>query len=254
MLRNGYVLLYRKLLKELLFIMKPFIDVHSHILPGVEDIGCASKEEALAMLKLYEDAGVEAVVCTPHFGIHGIRGANVSEAFSWIQSVDSPVKRYLGQQVLLTRYTLQDARRGIAKTMAGSNQILVDYEEGVFYSASADILDGMKMLAESEYIPILAQPEKYPGLQQYPDICRQIVDAGARLQINVGNVFCDNVKICDTVRFLLENRLVSYVGSNAHNPEEMKQMDDGLKWIYDHCPQEYADAVVHDNAVRIING
>ena len=69
----------------------------------------------------------------------------------------------------------------------------------VFYSASADILEGMKTLAESEYVPVLAQPEKYPSLQEYLDICRQIVDTGARLQINVSNVFSDNLKIRDTV-------------------------------------------------------
>ena len=113
--------------------MKQLIDIHSHILPGVEDIGCPTKREARAMLKVYESMNAEAVICTPHFGVHGVKGANVAASFGWIQEIKSPVKRYLGQQILLTRFTLQDARRGIAKTLADSDRRFVDYELGICY-------------------------------------------------------------------------------------------------------------------------
>ena len=232
--------------------MKQLIDIHSHILPGVEEVGCPTKEEALAMLKTYEAMNAEAVICTPHFGIHGVKGANVAESFQWIQSINSPVKLYLGQQILLTRFTLKDARRGIAKPLANSNRLFVDYELGVCYSAAVDIIDGMKELAKSEYQPILVQPEKYPGLQQYPEICREIVNAGAQLQVNLRNVFSENPEVQRTAKYLLDNRLAAFVGSNAHNTEELALVKDGISWVYDHCPEDYADAIVHDNAYGII--
>ena len=232
--------------------MKQLIDIHSHILPGVEDVGCPTKKEARAMLKAYEALNAEAVICTPHFGIHGVKGANVAESYQWIQTINSPVKRYLGQQILLTRFTLQDARRGIAKTLADSDRLFVDYELGVCYSAAVDIIDGMRELAKSEYKPILVQPEKYPGLQQYPELCCEIVNAGAQLQVNLRNIFSDNPDIRRTAQFLIDNRLAAFAGSNAHNAEELALMKDGIRWIYDHCPEKYADAIIHDHAAAII--
>lgn len=231
--------------------MKQLIDIHSHILPGVEDVGCPTKKEARAMLKAYEALNAEAVICTPHFGIHGVKGANVAESYQWIQTINSPVKRYLGQQILLTRFTLQDARRGIAKTLADSDRLFVDYELGVCYSAAVDIIDGMKELAKSEYKPILVQPEKYPGLQQYPELCCEIVNAGAQLQVNLRNIFSDNPDIRRTAQFLIDNRLAAFAGSNAHNTEELALVKDGIRWIYDHCPEKYADAIIHDHAAAI---
>lgn len=231
--------------------MKPIIDIHSHILPGVDD-GCPDREQALAMLRMYEEQGAEAVICTPHFGICARKGADVEGAFEWLCSVESPVKRYLGNEILLTRYTLQDTRRGIAHRIAGSDRILIEFDE---YADPEDIAEGMRWAGDSEYRPILAHAERYRLLRKKPELWHRIAENGAAIQINAYSICEDsNPDTVKAARYLLENRLVSFIGSDAHGADKRPpRLQTGVQWIYDHCPEEYADAVVHDNAWKLLN-
>ena len=235
--------------------MKPMIDIHSHILPGVDD-GCPDREQALAMLRMYEEQGAEAVICTPHFGICARKGADVEGAFRWLCSLESPVKLYIGNEILLTRYTLQDVRRGIARRMAGSDRILIEFDEWSRYSATQEeITEGLRWAGDSEFRPILAHAERYKCLRENPELYRRIAESGAEIQINAYSI-CEetNPDTVSAARFLLENRLVSYIGSDAHGETRRPpRLQKGVQWIYDHCPEEYADAVVHDNAWRLLN-
>ena len=234
--------------------MKKIIDIHSHILPAVDD-GCPSQQEALAMLKMYEAQDAEAVVCTPHFGDCGKKGADVEGAFAWLRSVESPVKLFLGNEILLTRDSLQDVRRGIARRIAGSDRILIEFEEWGYHFAGLDeIMDGLKFAADSEFIPILAHAERYNCLQNNPEMYYRIRKLGAEIQINAWSV-CEEQKesTMAAVRFLLANQLAGYLGSDAHGEHHRPpKLAKGVKWIYDHCPEMYADAVVHDNAAKIL--
>ena len=230
--------------------MKKIIDIHSHILPAVDD-GCQDREEALAMLRMYEEQGAEAIVCTPHFGICARKGADVDGAFAWLSFLESPVKRYLGNEILLTRYTLQDTRRGIARRMAGSDRILIEFDET---EAAGRILDDVRWTADSEFVPILAHAERYRMLQGNPEIYRQIAALGAEIQINAYSI-CEEQRegTRAAARYLLEHRLVSYLGSDAHGAERRPpRLAAGVQWIYDRCPEDYADTVVHDNAARLL--
>ena len=236
--------------------MKPVIDIHSHILPRVDD-GCPGKEQALAMLRMYEEQGAEAVICTPHFGSCALQGADVDGAFAWlVGAAESPVKLFLGNEILLTRYTLEDTRRGIARRLAGSDRILIEFDEwGEFnHTCAEDILDGLKWAGESEFVPVLAHAERYRCLHEDPDTFFRIAESGAELQINAYDV-CENSDpaVINTTRFLLENQLVKYLGSDAHGATRRPpRLTRGVEWIYENCPEAYADAVVHDNAANLI--
>ena len=235
--------------------MKPVIDIHSHILPRVDD-GCPNREEALAMLRMYEEQGAEAVVCTPHFGPCARQGADTEGAFAWLSSAETSVKLYQGNEILLTRYTLQDTRRGIARPLAGSGRLLIEFDEwGEFTRTGAEeIVEGLRQLGDSEFIPVLAHAERYGCLQKAPDLFFRIAENGAELQINAYDV-CENSspETVKTTRFLLENRLAKYLGSDAHGAKRRPpRLAAGVAWIYANCPEEYADAVVHDNAAELL--
>lgn len=234
--------------------MKKIIDIHSHMLPGVDD-GCKTKEEARKMLKMYEDQNVETVICTPHFGPCGIPDADVNDAFRWLRSTSKNVNLYLGNEILISSTTLRDVRSGKAHRLNGSKWILIEFEEWGAYSAGADeILAAMQWIAKSEYNIILAHPERYKNLQLNHEIYRKIAKAGVKLQINAYDI-CQNTnrETVEAARFLLDNRLVSFIGSDAHGAEKRSpELAKGVEWIYEHCPEDYADVIVHDNAAKII--
>lgn len=234
--------------------VKSIIDIHSHMLPAVDD-GCGSREEALAMLRIYEAQNVEAVICTPHYG--QFSGANVEKAYQWLKSASAGtnLRVYLGNEILYTGSVLRDIRSGKARRLAGTDWILVEFEEWDRFSTPAEeILEGMRKLSESEFRPILAHPERYASLQNHPEYCRPITELGVKLQINAYDIRKNvNTNTRNLTRKLLEDQLVSFVGSDAHGAvRRAPDLLDGVQWIYDHCPEDYADAIVHDNAEEII--
>jgi tyrosine-protein phosphatase YwqE len=74
------------------------------------------------------------------------------------------------------------------------------------------------------------------------------------LQINAYDVYENsNPLTVKTTQYLLNNKLVSFIGSDAHGAKRRSPaLSAGVKWIYDHCPEAYSDAIVHDNAAKII--
>lgn len=236
--------------------MKPIIDIHSHILPGVDD-GCQSKLEALAMLSMYEEQNVEAVICTPHFGPCAIPGADVEGAYKWLCSKSSSVKLYLGCEALVGSFTPELDIGGPhgPRQMAGTRVILLEFDEWGSVHTDADHIVFMISGFEHFCCPvILAHAERYRSLQENPKAYRDILRTGARLQINAYDVYDTQTEVTKiTTRWLLENRMVSFIGSDAHGAAKRKPvLKNGVQWIYDNCPEDYADAIVHDNAAELI--
>lgn len=224
--------------------VKPFIDIHSHILPG-EDDGCPNKDEALAMLRMYEDQGAKAVICTPQLDKNS-KTNDINRMFEWLCSVESAVKLYMGKEVRLPYCSLRDLRQ-----LAGSDRILIELDE---HTEASEIKKIVCKVADSGYVPVLANAERYQYLRNDLDLYYEIMREGAEFQIDVNDLREDvDERILETTRYLLEKRLANYIGSDAHGEFYMPPwFVDGVKWIYDHCPEEYADAVVHDNAAKLI--
>ena len=235
--------------------MKSIIDIHSHILPCVDD-GCGSKEEAIKMLKMYEAQGVEAVICTPHHGPCGTTKQDVNEAFEWMLTTDTNVKLFLGNEIYYTPFTLDNVRDGYANTLSGSNHILVEFDEWYYYTPAVYILRELEKMAKSEFKVILAHPERYTDLRKTLRNYKDITDMGVELQINAYDLAeSDNIITRYVTRYIVENQLASYIGSDAHGARRRApSIKKGAEWIYANCPTEYADAIVHDNAKKIIGG
>lgn len=111
----------------------------------------------------------------------------------------------------------------------------------------------MEQISATEFTPILAHPERYDHLLSNPDVCTKLVDLGVQLQINAYDI-CENKRnaVRSFTQRLLEEKLVSYIGSDCHGYRRPPALQAGVAWIYEHCPKDYADAVVHDNAIKII--
>lgn len=236
--------------------MKHVIDIHSHMLPGVDD-GCKNWKEAAQMLYQYKRENAEAVFCTPHFGICGIPGANTAERFKALKGInDLGFSLHLGNEILWSETTPADLDSGRARTLAGTDHALIEFEEWAYHTAANDILDGLLQAKAAGYQPILAHPERYLSLQSDHEFCRKIAKSGIKMQINAYDIAENsNPRCVSLTRFLLREHLVDYLGSDAHGAARRQpRLQEGVRWIYENCPVDYADAVVHDNAQKLIQG
>ena len=193
------------------------IDIHNHILYGVDD-GSKDLEMSLAMLKEEMDNGVSLIYLTPHQNKNTLTGTILRDRY---QSFLSEVKEKgidmdirLGAEIYYYPGLKQDLISGKALTMDDSKYVLVEFSTRTETNISEIIYE----LSVAGYKPIVAHIERYPYLKKsdYFDI----KDAGALIQINAGSF--SHFSMRGIIKYLLKNDLVDYVASDAHDPIKRK--------------------------------
>ena len=112
----------------------------------------------------------------------------------------------------------------------------------------------VQALLDNGWKPIIAHMERYKYLQGFPEFVDQFRKMGCLIQINAYSVVEEtNAAIRQWARQLLEQRQVDFLGTDAHRtyhrPPSAKT---GLRWLYENCEKDYADAVTYGNAQRLL--
>lgn len=185
-------------------------DVHSHILPGVDD-GAASDEEAKALFAQYAQSGVDGVVCTPHQNRELRRGAQLREAFERLcEWAPKSMNLYLGAEIYAYEGMLDDLRSGELLTLGESNYVLVEFS---VHGGMMNIPDVVYELSVGGYTPVVAHVERYGYLTRRD--YEEIKDSGGLLQINA-RAF-EHRSLAKLVKYLLKNNLLDFVASDCHD-------------------------------------
>lgn len=174
-----------------------FIDLHSHLVPGVDD-GVESVQEALDSLAALADEGAEGVVTTPHLFVPHIAGsADLQQAldrhrraFARVvhaveQDLDLPWLA-LGQEILAPDATA--ARRALALQGIGlGNERYVLVEFG--FALRGRPLDVIDAFLHAGRVPVVAHAERYffDSVASGLEAAHAWHERGARLQINAGS-------------------------------------------------------------------
>lgn len=233
-----------------------FIDIHTHILYGVDD-GAQSIATAVEMLKNAVASDVSAVVLTPHCNHPAVYRDNyltddLTERFQRlkIESENIPIKIYLGAEAHVTENLPELLDMGVIPTLAGSRYLLTEFNEMV----QKDYCD--KMLGEiisRGYVPLIAHPERYQAVCENPKIVADWLDMGCHTQLTSGSItgaFGKTAK--KTSDFLLKNDLVCCVASDAHGTKTRTNLlTDVYSYLSLYYGKQYAAVIMHDNPQRI---
>ena len=168
-----------------------FFDIHSHILPAVDD-GAKNLNEALKILKLMQKQGITDVIATPHFypSEHNFEEFSffTNKAFDELSKTSESRKLpkiYKGCELLyfkgiglsdeLNRFCLND-----------SNYLLLELTDNVINTSLFD--DLLKIKNNSNIIPIIAHAERYFGAKKYRKFIKFLKSNNIPLQINADSV------------------------------------------------------------------
>ena len=206
-----------------------FLDVHSHILPNVDD-GAKDMETSVKLLEMLKEQGVTDVIATPHF--YPIEDS-IEEFVEIVDTAYNNLKQETLGKELPNVYLGCELRyfNGIGKSAAikqfvisGTNYLLLELPYGVPITKLVlqDIID----ISERQGLtPILAHIERYSKVKGYKKLLKLIIDGYALAHINAGGVLSkEEAKTCVK---LIKGGFVSYLASDTHSvhnrPPQIKQ-------------------------------
>jgi protein-tyrosine phosphatase len=226
------------------------IDIHTHILPGVDD-GSPTLETSIEMIKQEIMDGVKSIILTPHVQSR-VQKVDLSEHQEVFETLKAEVLRqglnidlYLGAEIFYRSHLDPDYQK---MSLASSKYLLVEFSPMI----ETPIEDIIYDISRSGFIPIVAHVERYQYLK-FEDYYK-IKNSGALLQMNASAILGleKNIKK-GLVQKLLKAKLIDFVATDTHHPEKrppnLKLCYELLKKSYD---ESYLNRIFYLNQLKII--
>ena len=204
-----------------------FVDIHCHILPGIDD-GPRDWDEALAMARLAAEHGTSTIIATPHQlgSFSNNRGdairTLVTELQQRLDSAAIPLRALSGGEVRIEPGLAEGLARGELLTLGDHRRhVLIELPHELYLPIETILAD----LARKKLVGILAHPERNQGLLRRPELLAPLVDAGCLTQVTASSLcgtFGPDAK--ELAIWLLENGLVHVVASDGHGPRSRRPL------------------------------
>ena len=164
------------------------IDLHSHILPGIDD-GSKSLEMSLAMARIAVDDGITIMACTPHIypGLYMNDKAGITAARDALQtSLDGhgiALKLTTGADVHLVPGLLEGLRAGTVPSLNNTRYVLLEPSHHV---APPRFAESVFQLVSAGYVPVITHPERLTWIEDHFQVFVDLTRQGAWMQVTAG--------------------------------------------------------------------
>ena len=236
------------------------IDIHSHILPGIDD-GSPDMEQSLAMAALAVEGGTHHLVATPHSNQVGrfenyASDGHLDRLFRIfrreLDRAEIPLTVSLGMEIFASDDLYEKIRDHRLISLNGSRYYLVEFH---FDEDPLIIRRYLSSVFRAGGVPLIAHPERYFCVQDTPALIYDWLQDGCLAQINKGSLFGrfgrDAMRTANTLLF---NGLVSCIGSDAHSPyRRTTHMRDTELYLQEHLGPDITRLITEENPARILN-
>ena len=236
--------------------MEKIIDMHCHILPGIDD-GSKDWDETKEMLRIAYEEGTRLIVTTPHH--HKKRGMCTPAEYKdrllgirkVIEEMGIKMKIVPGMEVNYDYDVLEKLQKKQLQTMGNSNYVLIEFSPSDDFSYIQQALQQVQMLG---YYPILAHVERYNCLVGEVDDVAYLVDMGVYIQVNAGSIIGNSGRtIKKFIKELMEEELVHFVGTDAHScRSRAPKIQESARYVEKKFGEEYAVEIFRNNGMKVI--
>lgn len=231
------------------------IDLHTHILPNVDD-GSDSLEESLEHLQLMAESGVEKVFLTPHYmmGRYANKLEDIKQHFVAFKAETAKlmidIELVLGAEVYCDPTVLKQALEE-KLTLGNSNYIL-------FETSLNDIADNTKefiySLQMNRFRPILAHPERYSFVHAYPRIIKEFMRRDVLIQVNASSLLgYHGRKVKEIAWRLLYKGQAHFVASDDHCRHSDYILKKAYYKVVDKIDEKTARLLFYENPLKVYN-
>jgi len=208
------------------------IDMHSHILPSIDD-GSKSIEETYNLIEEAKKAGFNGIVLTSHYmeGYYEEEESSRKELMDKLKVED--IKLYLGNEIYLSENIVNLVNSKKASSINGSRYILFEMP---LNTKPMNVYEVVYELLQYKFVPILAHPERYTFVFKEPELIYELLEKGVLMQANYGSIIGQyGRKSQIMVKKFLESNMIHFFGSDAHRQNsiypKMKQILKDLKGL-----------------------
>jgi tyrosine-protein phosphatase YwqE len=212
------------------------IDMHSHLIPGIDD-GSRNLDETIALLAKFESLGFKKVVTTPHV-MNEVYNNTSEIILEGLKNVRNEIHR-LGMAIQIeaaAEYYFDDTviekvKNGTILTI-GDRFVLVEFS---FHSSPVfedQLFFEMQM---NKYKPILAHFERYPYYHGSTDKAKEFRDKGVSIQLNLNSLIGHyGLEVRKQAERLIDAKLIDFVGTDCHRMQHLTLLEEHLTNPYFH--------------------
>lgn len=204
-------------------------DIHSHILPGIDD-GAPEVETSLELIRALMSKGVQRSIATPHIisDLYPNNSTTINNALKILQdalaenNIDFKVRA--AAEYMMDSYFMDLLERKEKLLTISENYILTEFS---FATMPAYIKEMTFAVFTEGYQPILAHPERYSYGNRNYNLYHDWLDFGFKLQVNILSLTGAYGKdVAKAAIYLLKNDMVSFVGTDMHHTQHAAALTD----------------------------
>lgn len=208
------------------------IDLHSHILPGIDD-GARTLADTIAIAQNTVENGVTHMMCTPHIhlGTFDNTRATIAKAYEQacvaLHEANIPLKLGMGCEMRICPEIMslfQQSQLPFIGEWLGRSALLLELPHSHIPPGTENLI---KWLLHKGVQPVIPHPERNRDILANYNKAKRLKQQGCLFQVTAGafvNRFSDAVHT--TVHKMLDDKLIDYVASDTHNvskrPNDMK--------------------------------
>ena len=233
------------------------IDCHSHIVCGVDD-GSENAEQSMKILKEAEKAGFDRIILTPHYmdDYYVVPKSEIAKKIDTLQqlcdNLKINIKLYQGNEIYISNHIDEFLKEGKASSLNNSRYVLFETPMNI---EPQNLIEVIYKLKEMKKVPVLAHPERYSFIQKDSNKILEYAEMGVLFQSNYGSLIGQyGVNSKKTVKILLKNDIISFLGSDVHKEENIyKQIPEIKNILYKIIGEEKTEELTNTNIEKILN-
>ncbi|MEZ5582102.1 MAG: CpsB/CapC family capsule biosynthesis tyrosine phosphatase [Candidatus Competibacteraceae bacterium] len=196
------------------------IDLHCHLLPGIDD-GAKNLKTALEMARIAVADGINTIACTPHIypGLYENTGSTIKQAVNALQGQlqenNIPLHLTYGADAHLTPNMVSGLRDGSIPALQDSRYFLL---EPPHHIAPPNFEQAVFNLLKAGYVPVITHPERLTWIRDHYPLFRRLVRSGAWMQVTASSL---RGRFGSAARYwgerLLDEGLTHILATDAHS-------------------------------------
>jgi protein-tyrosine phosphatase len=232
------------------------IDIHSHIMPDIDD-GARTLEEAVEIARIAAADGIEQMVSTPHMFNGLSNNPEPPEILDRVAALQEAVGNILkilpGNEVHISHEIAEQAKNKRVTTINRKNYMLVEFPQLTVPMGADELF--YKLLVQGVH-PILVHPERNSQIQSRPSLVGRFVERGVLIQVTAMSMtgeFGPAAKSC--AETLLRHNCVHFLATDTHRPSRrppiLSKGRDAAALV---IGEDRARKLVYDNPLAVVNG